>query len=376
MTRRLSSVAMAIATLCVLHTGLAQAQTVSISSTALFVTEGQTANIAVTIIPESASPLTIRYTLGTDATTDTADADSADYTASNSLQIAARASSGVIAIPITNDAVAEPSREVFTITLDQPRPAAGYTLGASTTATVTIVEIDGVCDRTEQVRDWIIAQIPGVDNCAAVTAEHLAGISGNIDLEGRGIRALQIGDFLGLSVYERVDLSNNQMEALPAGVFHGFGGRVRLDLSYNQLNQLESLPAGVFSGLSIGFLDLSNNELERLPAGVFSSLRVSGNLSLHNNQLETLPAGVFSGLIVYSGGDLDLSNNRLESLPAGVFSGLRVSYLRLSNNQLESLPAGVFSGLRVDEHLDLSRNRLESLPAGVFFWFARWWWIW
>ena len=130
---------MAIATLCVLHTDPAQAQTVSISSTALFVTEGRTANIAVTITPASASPLTIRYTLGTDATTDTADADSADYTASTSLPIAARASSGVIAIPITDDAVDEPSREVFTITLDQPGPAVGYTLGSLITATVTIV---------------------------------------------------------------------------------------------------------------------------------------------------------------------------------------------------------------------------------------------
>ena len=384
MTRRLSSVAMAIATLCVLHTGPAQAQTVSISSTALFVTEGQTANIAVTIIPESASPLTIRYTLGTDATTGTADADSADYTASNSLQIEARASSGVIAIPITNDAVAEPSREVFTITLDQPRPAAGYTLGSSTTATVTIVEIDGVCDRTVQVRDWIVEQIPGIGNCAAVTAEHLADISGDVVLDGSGISALQEGDFLGLSV-GGLFLSSNRLETLPAGIFSGLSVG-DLDLSKNRLetlpagifsglsvgslelynNRLETLPAGIFSGSSVGSLDLSDNRLETLPAGIFSSLSVLHRLDLSNNRLETLPAGIFSGLLIADIAFMDLSNNQLETLPAGIFSGLSVSNLNLGNNRLESLPAGVFSGLSVRGSLHLSNNRLETLPAGIF----------
>ena len=353
--------AMAIATLCVLHTDPAQAQTVSISSTALFVTEGRTANIAVTITPASASPLTIRYTLGTDADADTADADSADYTASNSLPIAARASSGVIAIPITDDAVAEPSREVFTITLDEPGRRAGYTLGSSITATVVIVVIDGVCARTMQVRNWIVGKIRGVDNCAAVTAEHLADISGSMDLRRHGIGALQEGDFLGLSV-GYLYLSYNRLESLPAGVFSGLSVGNTLSL-YN--NRLESLPAGVFSGLSVdGSLSLSNNRLESLPAGVFSGLSV-GYLGLDNNGLESLPAGVFSGLSV--DGSLYLSYNRLETLPAGVFSGLSVgNILSLENNRLESLPAGVFSGLSVGNTLRLSHNRLESLPAGVF----------
>ena len=56
-----------------------------------------------------------------------------------------------------------------------------------------------ICDRTEQVRNAIVAAINGVDDCADVTEAHLAGITGTFDLNEQGISSLQSRDFAGLS---------------------------------------------------------------------------------------------------------------------------------------------------------------------------------
>ena len=368
-----------LAALCMLHTGLAQAQaqpTVSLDPAPLAVNEGATASITVNISPPPAAALTIRYTLGVDADADTADADSADYTHSDSLQLTA--GSGVIAIPITDDEVIEAPQEVFTVTLDAPEPAAGYTLGSQTTVTVTITE--GVCDRTEQVRDHIVAlaRAPNVSDCALVTAEHLANIT-NMSLISRSITTLQAGDFQGLTL-GLLRLSNNPLQTLPETLFDGLSVN-DLDLSNNQLqtlpealfdgldmddlnlsrNQLQTLPETLFDGLDMDDLDLSRNQLQTLPADLFDDLSVV-NLYLSDNQLQTLPETLFDGLSV---NNLDLSDNQLQTLPADLFDSLSVSDLDLSDNQLQTLPETLFDGLSVN-NLDLSDNQLQTLPADLF----------
>ena len=145
-----------------------------------------------------------------------------------------------------------------------------------------------VCDRTPQVRAWITGQVPGVTDCAEVTAEQLAAISADIDLIGDEITALQAGDFQGLGLIDTLDLSFNDLTMLPAGVFNGLRLSGFLDLSSNELTML---PAGVFNGLSVGdSLDLSFNYLTTLPAGVFGDLHLSGSLYLSFNDLTTWPA--------------------------------------------------------------------------------------
>ena len=52
-----------------------------------------------------------------------------------------------------------------------------------------------VCDRTEQVRDAIVAAVDGVGNCADITKAHLAGIT-QLFLDDESISALQADDFL------------------------------------------------------------------------------------------------------------------------------------------------------------------------------------
>ena len=377
-----------LAALYGLPIGPVQAQSaVSLSPVTLEVSEGEIASVAVNIDPPSALPLTVHYTPGTDSDSTTVDATRADYANDSSLRIAAGASSGVIAIPILADDVVESAPEVFTITLDTPELTAGYTLGSPVTTVITIVAegtvTDGVCDRTSQVRDWIVRHAP-VDSCMDVTAEHLILPGEGIELENQGITALKAGDFHGIEV-EGLFLDDNQLTSLPAGAFNGLSLGRDLDLSGNQLT---SLPTGVFNGLSLGRdLDLSGNQLTSLPTGVFNGLSVgrglylSGNkltslpedvfdglslasLILSDNKLTSLPTGVFNGLSV--GRDLGLSGNQLTSLPEDVFDGLSLASLILSDNKLTSLPTGVFNGLSVGRDLDLSGNQLTSLPTGVF----------
>ena len=78
---------------------------------------------------------------------------------------------------------------------------------------------DGICGRTLQVRDALLAEISGVSDCADVTATHLAAISGNLGLNDTGITALAAGDFAGLTALERLNLSFNELTTLDAGVF-------------------------------------------------------------------------------------------------------------------------------------------------------------
>ena len=244
-----------------------------------------------------------------------------------------------------------------------------------------------VCDRTPQVRDSIVAEVPGVTDCAEVTPQQLADIS-SLDLSNSNITALQAGDFRGLILRDLV-LHNNQLRTLPAEAFDGLTLSGDIQLHENQLgtlpaeafdglffkdtlsalvlndNQLRTLPAGVFDGLTFsGGVFLHNNRLTTLPTGVFQGLTVGGDLRLDDNLLTTLPAGVFQSLSLSGGMFLD--NNQLINLPAGVFEGLSLSVLRLDGNRLTALPAGIFAGLTVSRDLRLDNNQLTDLPAGAF----------
>ena len=232
----------------------------------------------------------------------------------------------------------------------------------------TAVEADpvtprsGVCGRTEQVRDAIVAAIDGVSDCADVMTAHLAGVT-NLRLLNMGIRSLQSDDFSGLTALETLYLQNNGLSSLPTGVFTGLTALIDLHLNDNDLSEL---PAGVFTDLT-ALIDfhLEKNDLSELPAGVFTDLTALINLHLEENELSSLPAGVFTGLTALK--NLYLEKNDLISLPADAFTGLTaLKNLYLEENALSSLPAGVFTDLTALERLHLEENALISLPDDVF----------
>ena len=225
---------------------------------------------------------------------------------------------------------------------ERPSGHQGYALEKSSGLPLEVIAAESgaptpVCDRTERVRDGIVAEVPGVSTCGGVSDAHLAAIT-SLDFNFAEITSLQEGDFSGLTSLQELYLNGNQLSLLPAGVFSGLTALERLDL---QENQLSSLLAGVFSGLT--------------------ALR---ELDLDRNQLSLLPASVFSRLTAVT--SIDLSGNALSSLPAGVFSGLTsLETLYLNENQLSLLPAGVFSGLTSLETLYLDGNPDDPLPVAV-----------
>ena len=294
--------------------------TIGSESSMVSIEEGETAMITVRSTPVPLEALTIGYGIDADGDDATADADGDDYTdgTGGTVTIGPGEESATIEVRITDDGTVEAPREFFRVFLTAPPEDAAYVLASPEQATAIVVIKEGVCDRTPQVRDGILAKLSGVSDCAEATDADLSGVTGVLSLSSGDIAALKAGDFSGLGNLEWLDLSSNQLSTLPADVFSDLGNLTRLVLEENRLS---TLPAGVFSGLgNLERLDLSSNQLSTLPAGIFSDLGNLARLVLEENRLSALPADVFSGL-----GNLErltLWRNQLSTLPADVFSGL------------------------------------------------------
>lgn len=220
----------------------------------------------------------------------------------------------------------------------------------------------GVCDRTPQVREAIMAAL-GHSDCADVTEDRLESLQ-ELDFgDSPTITSLYEDDFAGLHNLRFIRLAEHEIRELPDGVFRGLS---RLRLLTLRENRIHQLAAGAFSELiNLEVLDLRNNELTELPDGVFSMLPSLDRLELSFNQLGELPDSPFNGLrsLRY----LDLYHNQLRELPERVFSGLReLRTLRLEYNRLGKLPVDPFADLINLERLDLRNNELGDLPVAVF----------
>ena len=80
------------------------------------------------------------------------------------------------------------------------------TLTSAATAAVAGPKVtQSVCDRTRQVRDSILAQLPGVSDCGSVTDADLGGVT-ELRLTGQYISVLKAGDFSGLANLQRLYL--------------------------------------------------------------------------------------------------------------------------------------------------------------------------
>ena len=294
---------------------------------------------------------------------------------------------GATASPVVG--IAEASEATGDVTVDigmlpdPPTDHRGYEIVKSGRLPLHLA---GVCGRTAQVRGAIVSAL-GAGDCAGVTDEDLAGLSGTLDLAGLGIESLWPSDFEGLESLQRLLLWDNGLTALPDGVFDGLSSLEELWLSENRLSRLQAgtfaalsslkglylhnnalavLPSGAFDGLlSLETLNLSGNRLTELPVDVFAGLRSLLELRLAYNRLKTLTAGVFAGLSSLT--TLDLSGNRLTSLPPGLFEGLpSLTNLYLHSNPLRAMPPRTFQGLSSLRRLSLSESGLATVPDGVF----------
>ena len=228
----------------------------------------------------------------------------------------------------------------------------------------------GICDRTPAVMAAIVAGMTGVGDCSEVSETRLrawtgshrfgSGVTPGLHLQGRGLSALQAGDFRDLHALRALDLNRNFLETVPDGLFEDLRTVEEIYLSGNLLNEL---PDGTFDGQTayLSVLDLSANGLETLPEGVLRNLAGLVSLSLAGNGLAHLPGGLFDDLVELD--ELDLSANSIDELPDGVFDGnLELRDLDLSINEISDLPEGVFADL--GDLQSLSRGERPEEPAG------------
>lgn len=319
------------------------------------------------------------------------------------------------------------SDDVSVVSVDQDGVATAVTRGTATIrvvagdlsavvrASVSNSSTDGVCGRTPQVRDALMAATNRSD-CAQVSAGLLARMR-RLDLSGphedttsaseadcaeviahefkspgaadpcasrpsapgetgmvfmdmaaadgeiEQIISLKDGDFEGLGNLSFLDLSHNFLRGLPDSVFADVASLDTLNL---EENLLASLPKDVFGALTgLEYLDLSGNALTALPDSSFAGLTALEKLYLDANWLTTLPEGIFADLTALD--TLGLEFNALGTLPEGVFDNLsELVALDLSGNLLTALPEDAFDDLTSLEFLTLSRNRLTELEEGVF----------
>ena len=300
---------------------------ITVSPTALTVTEEDTTGDSYTVVLDSLPTANVVITVAGHAGTDvTPTPTSLAFTTSDW--------DTAQTVTVTAGSDADTTNETVTLTHSGASTDSNYqgiTIG-DVTVTVNDDDIDttaGICGRTEEVRDGLVALMPGVSDCGAVTAADLAAIIGTLDLSNQSISDLKAGDFNGLTKLETLYLDNNDLTTLRGDVF-------------DELTALETLA-------------LDNNDLSTLRGDVFDGLTKLETLYLNSNKLTTLPAGVFDGLTSLE--TLYLNSNKLTTLPAGVFDGLTsLKVLTLYYNDLDTLPAGVFGPLTRLKVLYLSDN--------------------
>ena len=220
----------------------------------------------------------------------------------------------------------------------------------------------GICDRTDQVRDVILDQLPNTSDCAAVTGMDLSGII-RLAFSEKGITTLKSGDFSGLSNLQHLNLADNELSALPDGIFDNLTG---LESLYLYSNRLSELPDGIFDDLTgLEELQFFNNYIRGLPDNIFDNLTGLEGLNLGGNWISELPDGVFDNLTGLEA--LSLGFNDLSELPDGIFDELtRLYSLGVGNNDLGELPDDVFDNLTGLGALTLTNIDLSELPDSIF----------
>ena len=253
--------------------------------------------------------------------------------------------------------------------------------------------ITPVASRTPQVRDAIVAAIPGVNSAADATAAHLAAIRG-LDMREHNITALKTGDFDDLINLGALIINAPQLTSLPDGIFDPLS---RLKALMINAPQLTSLPDGIFDNIvdlrmvyiidseSFPFPDdsleedfnddLSNTplavqitgtQLSSLPDGIFDNFTNVPFILLNDNQLHSLPDGIFDNAAMV----VLLHNNKLSSLPDGIFRGIFTKAPDLTGSEFLGVPLGQVPDHLIDEvgeytTLYLTGNTVDPLPLTI-----------
>ena len=233
----------------------------------------------------------------------------------------------------------------------------------------------GICDRTPQVRDAIVAEVDGVDDCAHVKPGALGrhpapGRSWPSAPSEKGIESLS-GERL-----RRADESGHPQSRRQRADEAPYRGIRRADESGRPLSVRQPVDGGSTPGNSPGltkltYFGVSDNQLTEIPGDLFAGQPYLDAIRIRNNRLSTLPDGLFAGRA--SPGLLFVDGNTVDPLP------LTVTLEPVGLDQVRAkvpagapfemrLPVTVTDGALADglTTLTVAAGSVESTPVTVY----------
>ena len=288
-------------------------------------------------------------------------------------------------------------------------------------SSTVLAQSSGICERTQEVRDAVLAKLSDVSDCANVTDSHLAGLAGDLTLSNESISALKAGDFLGLTGLEHLYLNNNSLSDLPDGIFEGLESLDTLWLNFNPgspfsltmtlekegsnsvvVNIAEGVPFDMPVTLSAegGTLSSTTVTVEggSLKSGAVSvspsdqsrvqTADVQVTVSVESSDFSATDYSNYFGLTWEEADDLELALappsgicGRTQEVQDAILARLSgvsdcadvtdthlasITYLDVGSKDVDSLKEGDFAGLSALRELWLTDNDLTTLPEMLF----------
>ena len=152
--------------------------------------------------------------------------------------------------------------------------------GVHTVTIYTPEDSAGICNRTAQVRDALVAAIPEALACGQVTWNHLAGVT-RLNLSNSGLSTLQAHDFAGLNSLRVLWLHNNPLYTNPLT-------GLRPGIFDDALDTLEDLRVDPHLRVTVSFWSRKQKTAEGYRVRVGVSLTIVG----HERNFSRLPVAV------------------------------------------------------------------------------------
>ncbi len=229
----------------------------------------------------------------------------------------------------------------------------------------------GICDRTPEVRDAILAYINGPGGspdtvCDTVTERQLRISS--LKIEGYSSASIVPGDFAGIELRELMITNSPLLKTIPANAFSGLNETRTPSKLTLKNNAIETIERGAFSGVEFGEndfggIDLSGNKIAFLPEGAFEGTAHLAWVGLTHNYIKFLDGNAFPSDLI----DLNLHTNNIQRLDPSFFEQLQnLETVNLASNSLSSLDKDLFDNLSNLKYLFLGANELTSLDKDIF----------
>ena len=350
-------------------------------------TEGDTVSITVsldvaatseTVIPVTITAPAVTGTVAQQAYDWTANAAAADYSiigGDAEVTIAAGATSGVIRLVITDDALIEPPQEE-TLTVGVSSP---LVMNASQ---ITIQLQEGICDRDHRVQRAINQAVNRLNAPASqchLWTTSLVRSARWLLLNGSDVAAsgdpaslpVKLGDFAGLVDVVRLQIARYDLSAaeLDRSIFADLDA---LGEFWFKETPIDSLPARMFSGVNPDLPFLSLNVTHpggaggrglHLDADLFEGLDNLRHLEVMGTLTQTFPDGLFADLSNLEN-LLLVDNYNLQALTSAIIGTPMPNLRNLSINNSpsigNSLPADLLSNFSSLRGLYLEKLRLEN----------------